>query len=279
MRISIRRPSPALVVAVIALIAATAGNAIADGVNAVAAKLGKNSVTSREVKNGSLTLSDFKASERTKLKGDNGSTGATGAKGATGATGPAGPAGPAGPQGPAGTPNGYTKTEADAAFLGKAAKAADSEQLDGIDSGGFLHGQGGTTYNHASVNSGATNANFLSLGDVAHLDATCSGGSPNLTLVSEAANVQFATAVLRSGTNPVVAAGNLAASGDSQGISLGGSDGLVQIQLWRGGTGILSSNDIETATLSLQAGNPCTYTGHDLDGHRESLIIALPKEG
>lgn len=271
----IPRPSPALVIAVIALVAATAGNAIADGVNAVAAKLGKNSVTSREVKNGSLTLSDFKASERTKLKG---ADGATGAKGATGATGPAGPAGPAGPQGPAGTPNGYTKTEADAAFLGKSAKAADSEQLDGIDSGGFLHGTGGANYNHATVNSGATNSSFLELGDIAHLEATCSGGSPNLNLVSDAANVQYVTATLRGGASPSVNAGNLA-SGASQGISLAGSDGIVQIQLWRGGTLVLQSNDIETATISAQSGSPCTYTGHNLDGHRESLIIALPKEG
>jgi hypothetical protein len=272
----IPRPSPALVVAVIALVAATAGNAIADGVNAVAAKLGKNTVTSREVKNGSLTLSDFKASERTKLKG---ADGATGAKGATGATGPAGPAGPTGPQGPAGTPNGYTKAEADAAFLGKAAKAADSEELDGIDSGGFLHGSGGTTYNHATVNSGATNASFLALGDIAHLEATCIGGSPNLDIVSEAANVQYAASVVRNGVNPLFGAGNLATVGAAQSIALGGADGIIQIQLWRGGTALLQSNDIETATVSVQAGSPCTYTGHDLDGHRESLIIALPKEG
>lgn len=271
----IPRPSPALVIAVIALIAATSGNAIADGVTAVAAKLGKNSVTSREVKNGSLTLSDFKSSERTKLKG---ADGATGAKGATGATGPAGPAGPTGPQGPAGTPDGYTKAEADAAFLGKSAKAADSEQLDGIDSGGFLHGSGGTTYNHATVNSGASNANFLKLGDIAHLEANCTAGSPNLNLVSDAANVQYAVTILRNAANPALAAATLAASGDNQVMNLAGVDGIVQIQLWRGGTALLQSNDIETATISVQAGSPCTYTGHNLDGHRESLIIALPKQ-
>lgn len=275
----IRRPSPALVVAVIALIAATAGNAIADGVTAVAAKLGKGSVTSREIKNGSLTLTDFKASERAKLKGATGSAGAKGATGATGekgATGPAGPAGPAGPQGPAGTPDGYTKTEADAAFLGKTAKAADSEELDGISSGGFLHGSGGATYNHASVNSGATNASFLALGDIAHLEATCSGGNPNLNLVTDAGSVQYAVTVLRNATNPAVATGTILTNGGNQPIAIGASDAVVQIQLWRGGTALLQSNDIETATVSVQAGSPCTYTGHDLDGHREAIVISLP---
>src|SRR3954465_5805400 len=102
MRKWFHRPSPALVVAVIALIAATSGNAIADGVTAVAAKLGKNSVTSREVKNGPLTRADFKAKEGDKLKG---AAGAAGAKGATGPAGPTGAKGDTGPQVPAGTPD------------------------------------------------------------------------------------------------------------------------------------------------------------------------------
>jgi hypothetical protein len=36
----------------------------------------------------------------------------------------------------------YSKSGADAAFLGKTAKAADSDKLDGIDSTGFIQGQG-----------------------------------------------------------------------------------------------------------------------------------------
>ena len=133
MRRFVRRPSPAMIVALIALVAATAGNAIADQVTAAVSALKANSVTSTSVKNGSLLVKDFKKSELKKL------TGKTGKAGATGATGPAGAAGP---QGPAGTPDGYTKTEADAAFLGKTAKADDADKLDGNDSSAFVQGGG-----------------------------------------------------------------------------------------------------------------------------------------
>lgn len=51
------------------------------------------SLTGKDVKNGSLGLTEFSAGAKSGLKG---------ATGATGATGPAGPAGPAGPQGAAG---------------------------------------------------------------------------------------------------------------------------------------------------------------------------------
>jgi hypothetical protein len=92
-----------MVVAIVALVVAASGNAVADGVSA-AAKLvtGKtvknNSLTGADVKNGSLTLSDFKASERSKLRGS------TGPAGERGALGPQGPAGSTGSQGPKGDP-------------------------------------------------------------------------------------------------------------------------------------------------------------------------------
>lgn len=56
--------------------------------NSVGAKqLKKNSVNSAKVRNGSLTLSDFKRSQRAKLRGPKGATGAKGDTGATGAPG------------------------------------------------------------------------------------------------------------------------------------------------------------------------------------------------
>ena len=75
------------VVATLALFLALGGGAYA------AIKLPKNSVTSVQVKNGSLTAKDFKKGQ---LKGK------TGPAGAAGATGPQGERGPAGPQGPPG---------------------------------------------------------------------------------------------------------------------------------------------------------------------------------
>jgi hypothetical protein len=115
-RITSYRPSPAMVIAFIALLLALGGGAYAQQLsnnsvgskqlknNAVTAKKIKNgAVTSSKVKNGTLVSGDFKAGELP--AGPAGPRGATGERGATGATGPAGPAGPAGPRGPAGATN------------------------------------------------------------------------------------------------------------------------------------------------------------------------------
>lgn len=105
MRRLAHRPSPAMIIAVIALIAAMSGNAVADGVHAVAAKLKKGAVTSREIKDGSVRLADINKKDRATLKGAKGATGATGAAGAAGATGAKGATGDigaTGTQGPKG---------------------------------------------------------------------------------------------------------------------------------------------------------------------------------
>lgn len=94
MRISVPRPSPALVIASLALGLVLGGTAYATGLsvprnsvgspqlknNAVTtSKLARNAVTSTKVKNGSLLRADFRSGQL-----------------------PAGPTGPAGPAGPAG---------------------------------------------------------------------------------------------------------------------------------------------------------------------------------
>ena len=92
------RPSPAMVVACIALLAALAGTSVA-AVSIViprnsvgSLQLKANSVTSAKVKNGSLFRADFRAGQVP-----------------AGPRGPAGPAGPAGAAGAAGVaPPGYT---------------------------------------------------------------------------------------------------------------------------------------------------------------------------
>ncbi|HWH93031.1 MAG TPA: hypothetical protein VNT03_04145 [Baekduia sp.] len=102
----VRRPSPAIVVAVLALVVAMSGSAVADGVTAVAAKLGKGTVTSREIKDGAVRLADINKKDRVKLKGaagakgDTGAAGPQGAKGDIGATGATGATGAQGPIGP-----------------------------------------------------------------------------------------------------------------------------------------------------------------------------------
>ena len=87
MRVHLRRPSPALLIAVTALVSSFAGPAVADQVAGVARVItGKsiknNSVTGRDIKNASLTSKDLSRKARAALRG---------------VTGPPGPAGPTGP--------------------------------------------------------------------------------------------------------------------------------------------------------------------------------------
>src|SRR5262245_46661639 len=84
----IPRPSPALVVACIALAVALGGTSVA----AVKVLAPRNSVGSAQVINKSLLPIDFK----TPPKGPRGPAGPAGPAGSAGAAGPAGPAGPAG---------------------------------------------------------------------------------------------------------------------------------------------------------------------------------------
>jgi hypothetical protein len=80
-----RRPSPSMLVALLALFVALGGSSYAAlklPKNSVGPKqLKKNSVTSPKVKRGSLLLSDFKTSQRTSLRGPEGPQGPQGASG------------------------------------------------------------------------------------------------------------------------------------------------------------------------------------------------------
>jgi hypothetical protein len=106
MRNRIARPSPALVIAIVALFVALGGTGYAavqlPKASVGAKHLKKNSVSSAKVKNSSLLLGDFKASERSKLHGVAGARGLSGTRGLEGLrglTGPRGLAGEAGSQG------------------------------------------------------------------------------------------------------------------------------------------------------------------------------------
>jgi hypothetical protein len=110
----LHRPSPALVVSVIALSVALGGTSYAAIVlpaNSVGTRqIKKNAVTTAKVKNGSLRLADFGAGQIPAgaagppgAAGATGATGAIGARGATGATGATGPKGDKGEKGDPGT--------------------------------------------------------------------------------------------------------------------------------------------------------------------------------
>jgi hypothetical protein len=83
---SLKLPSPALVLAFLALFAAFTGGAIAAG-KLTGKQIKDGTVTGKDIKNESLTGSDI----RGQVKGD------TGARGATGPAGPRGAAGSSGP--------------------------------------------------------------------------------------------------------------------------------------------------------------------------------------
>jgi hypothetical protein len=109
-RLLTHRPSPATVIACVALTVALGGTSFA----AVAKLLPKNSVGSAQVVNESLQTVDLSNKAKAALKGARGPrglqgaqgqpgpTGAQGAQGLQGAQGPQGATGPQGPQGPTG---------------------------------------------------------------------------------------------------------------------------------------------------------------------------------
>ena len=111
-----RRPSPALVISLVALFVALGGTSY----SAVSKLLPRNSVGSAQVINGSLGTSDLSSKARAALKGNRGPAGAPGVAGPQGATGPAGAngtngtngaTGATGPAGAAGTARAYAEVD------------------------------------------------------------------------------------------------------------------------------------------------------------------------
>ena len=86
----LRRPSPAMLVALLSLFVALGGSSYAalklPKASVGPKQLKKNSVTSPKVKPGTLLLSDFKRSHRASLRGSQGVQGPQGLQGAAGAT-------------------------------------------------------------------------------------------------------------------------------------------------------------------------------------------------
>jgi len=128
-RLLSRRPSPAMVVAVVALVSSLTGGAVAatliTGADIKNGTIGtkdikKNAVVSKKVKNGSLLSKDFKAGQlptgATGPQGSQGIPGAKGDKGDKGDPGTNGANGTDGATGPRGPSDGFYKKGSD--FLG-----------------------------------------------------------------------------------------------------------------------------------------------------------------
>jgi hypothetical protein len=129
-------PSPATVIACIALAVALSGTGYAVTVlprNSVgSAQLRANAVNSQKVKNGSLLGADFRAGQLP--------------AGATGAQGERGPQGPPGEPNPNAVNSDRLDNLDSTDFLRSNAKAADADMLDGTDSSGFIRGGGRTDF-------------------------------------------------------------------------------------------------------------------------------------
>jgi hypothetical protein len=98
-----RRPSPALIVAVVALVAALTGTATAASVLITKSSQIKNGViTGKKLKKGTITAD--RLARNVSVRGAQGPQGAAGAQGVPGVQGPKGDTGALGPKGDAGAP-------------------------------------------------------------------------------------------------------------------------------------------------------------------------------
>lgn len=140
-----RRVTPSLVIAVLALVIACSGGAYAASSLVTGKQVKNSSLTGADIKNKSLTRADFSGS----VKGDDG------AKGDAGAPGLTGPAGPQGAQGPAGPANlspltrvGATKTVAAGAIDGGTVNCPAGQR---VVSGGFFTDSNGAVFAFSST--------------------------------------------------------------------------------------------------------------------------------
>jgi hypothetical protein len=274
-----RRPSPALIVALIALFLALTGGAYAaftlpkESVGSVqlrngavtASKLHRDAVTSSAVEPGSLLRGDFKAGQLPA-----GPTGSTGSQGPAGPAGAAGPAGSTGSQGPAGAATG--------------------------SAGGALSG----TYPNPSLAAGAVGTAQLAAGAVtgakvgantltgANIDASTLGEVPMAERAEEAETITDPNAVdLQKGNSETLTdSGSIAsgAEGASNGEDAFQSDGgRVAIICAHGHPSLHSQTGVEvlnqssapiTAWVNDTTANP-TYTGlhtYSLAAHGFALV-------
>jgi hypothetical protein len=139
------RPTPATVIASVALLVALSGTSYA------ALVLPANSVGSKQIKNRSIQPVDLGRKAVASLGGRRGRPGPTGPQGIQGPQGVQGEPGPKGDTGSVDTSNFYTKSESDSRFLGTGAKAADADALDGLDSAAFQKRVAGTCVEGSAV--------------------------------------------------------------------------------------------------------------------------------
>lgn len=152
-----KHASPPMIVAIIALVFATTGSAIA----------AKQLITGRDIARGTITSSNLARSARRSLAGPTGRRGPAGAAGADGLLGPQGPPGSAGERGPQG-PKGDTGAQGERGLMGPTG-AQGATGARGLDGAQGPQGSPGQALIASSVSAGAQLTTATALGDDAPL--------------------------------------------------------------------------------------------------------------
>jgi hypothetical protein len=153
-----------MIVAVIALVVALSGTAVAARTLVTSSGQIRNGiVTSADLKNNTVAPRDLSRAARRALTGAAGATGPAGPQGVPGPQGPAGADGATGPKGDTGTVDTsgfYDKAASDSRFVNDDETAADSARLGGTPSNGWTYG----TFGPINTNGGPSSANQIAYG-------------------------------------------------------------------------------------------------------------------
>ena len=190
-------PSPALIVAVAAVICALGGTAVARSL-ITGKDIANDAITSRHVKDGSLQYTDLAPSMRKAMAPKQGPAGPAGPKGPRGNVGSQGLQGPAGPQGPAGK-DGWSCKDANGKVKSECTGGGTSTPPDGgtllasVTADGALdHGKGVKAITHTAA--GDYLVSFTVAGvdrctNVATIVGTQQGSDGSTTILVSPANV------------------------------------------------------------------------------------------
>jgi hypothetical protein len=213
------RPSPSMVVALIALAVALGGTSYAASRlprNSVGGtQLRNNSVTSPKVKDGSLTSGDFGPGQLPRgPQGDRGPQGLQGLQGERGLQGATGTVD---------TSNFFDKAASDARYLPIAGIAADAGKLGGLPASAYLRGTGSRHFSSGFIGTVAPGSTSDGIANLGSAVVSCSGSG-----TTASTKFQFNTGVAGTvwtdsgAANPTVE--NVAAAGASTAVTTTAAD-------------------------------------------------------
>jgi hypothetical protein len=195
-----RRPSGSMLVALLALVMAMSGSAMAAAL-----------ITSAQIKDGTIQTKDLAKKTISALKGKTGANGATGATGAAGVAGPQGPAGAKGDIGPAGA-KGDTGAAGAKGETGQQGQPGERGPSDG-----YAVGDGDTATSAPPLTLIMPPGDYIAVGKVAAYAATAANVNVSCTVAGGTTTSRAYGTIQQSGvtqtTLVVTAAVHLAAAG------------------------------------------------------------------